>query len=114
MILQFGFLGYQTVKSESLLTNGASIKLEIEPLDPRSLLQGDYVRLNYSISTPPESIADELEFLHSQKRVKVVLAPDSRGVHVFDRFYKKGEELAEGGVGDERSNQRMGYHLLWH
>ena len=42
--------GYQVIDNESTLRNGEQIKLEIVPLDPRSLLQGDYVILSYSIS----------------------------------------------------------------
>ncbi|AJY74037.1 GDYXXLXY domain-containing protein [Paenibacillus beijingensis] len=98
VILQLAFLGYQTAKSESLLANGVSIKLEMAPLDPRSLLQGDYVLLNYVISTPPDSAAKELANRSSRSKVKVVLAPDQRGVHVFNRLYKSGEALEEGEV----------------
>lgn len=98
IVLQLGFLGYQTAASEHLLQNGTLVKLEIEPLDPRSLLQGDYVTLNYSITTPPESIATELKSESSQRKIKVVLTEDENGVSVFDRVYKKGEALADGEV----------------
>lgn len=93
VVLQLGYVGYHAAASESLLSNGASIKLEIEPLDPRSLLQGDYVTLNYSISTPPDSVANELESRRSLSKIKVVLRPDDRGVYIFDRLYKNGEAL---------------------
>jgi len=33
------------------LSTGTHIVLETQPVDPRSLFQGDYVRLNYTIST---------------------------------------------------------------
>lgn len=93
IVLQFGFLAYQTVSSERLLTTGTSIKLEITPIDPRSMLQGDYVTLNYSISTVPEAFEEELDSYSSLSRVKVVLSVDDRGVHVFDRLYRSGEEI---------------------
>ena len=35
------------------LSTGAPIVLKTEPIDPRSLFSGDYVRLNYSISQLP-------------------------------------------------------------
>lgn len=98
IVLQLGFLGYQTAACEYLLKNGALVKLEIEPLDPRSLLQGDYVTLNYSITTPPEDIAKELASESSQRKMKVVLTKDANGVSVFGRVYKKGESLADGEV----------------
>ncbi len=33
-----------------MLTDGQLILLELAPVDPRSLMQGDYMRLNYDIS----------------------------------------------------------------
>ncbi|WP_205622746.1 GDYXXLXY domain-containing protein [Paenibacillus wynnii] len=98
VVLQFAYLGIYSVRSEILLTTGTTVKLEIQPLDPRSLLQGDYVVLNYSISSPPESIASELEDYRGQRKVKVVLSPDNRGVYIFDRLLKNGEAVAEGEV----------------
>ncbi|MFK5890741.1 MAG: GDYXXLXY domain-containing protein [Flavobacteriaceae bacterium] len=38
------------VKKETLLSNGKLILLELAPVDPRSLMQGDYMRLRYKIS----------------------------------------------------------------
>lgn len=35
---------------EYLLRTGTILRLQCEPIDPRSLLSGDYVRLNYTIS----------------------------------------------------------------
>jgi len=38
------------VKKEAILSEGKLILLELAPVDPRSLMQGDYMRLNYKIS----------------------------------------------------------------
>jgi uncharacterized membrane-anchored protein/uncharacterized membrane protein len=97
IVLQFGFIGYQTISNEQLLKNGTSIKLELQPVDPRSLLQGDYVQLSYTISTPDEG-KFAIEELASQKRVKVVLYQAENGLHVFDRMYREGETLQAGEV----------------
>lgn len=94
VLLQLGFLGLQSVRSESLLRNGVSVKLEIVPLDPRSLLQGDYIVLNYGISTPPETAADELR-ARRQSKVKAVLSPDENGVYEFNRLFRSGEALGD-------------------
>lgn len=94
IVLQFGFLAYKTASSERLLRTGTSVKLELAPVDPRSMLQGDYVTLNYSISALPEGSASELESRGSgRQKVKVVLVKDSRGVHTFSRLFKEGEIL---------------------
>ncbi|WP_179090160.1 GDYXXLXY domain-containing protein [Paenibacillus sp. FSL H8-0548] len=94
IVLQLGYVGYHAATSEVLLSTGKSIKLAIEPLDPRSLLQGDYVRLNYSISTPPEAVRQELDNKQGLSRIKVVLQESADGVYAFDRFYQSGEALA--------------------
>lgn len=38
------------VKKETTLKNGKLILLELAPVDPRSLIQGDYMALDYAIS----------------------------------------------------------------
>ncbi|ODB53664.1 hypothetical protein A7311_04800 [Paenibacillus polymyxa] len=93
IVLQLGIIGYQTVRSETLLATGASIKLKLAPIDPRSLLQGDYVALNYDISPPPSKTPLQEEEW-SRGKVKVVLTPDNQGVYVADRLYQDGEKLA--------------------
>ncbi|WP_272148628.1 GDYXXLXY domain-containing protein [Tenacibaculum aiptasiae] len=37
-------------QKEVLLENGQLVLFELAPVDPRSLMQGDYMRLNYAIS----------------------------------------------------------------
>lgn len=49
LIMQLLFIGLTSWQKEQLLQNGELVALELEPLDPRSLLQGDYVQLNYAI-----------------------------------------------------------------
>lgn len=38
------------IKKERILEEGQLILLELAPVDPRSLMQGDYMRLRYAIS----------------------------------------------------------------
>ena len=38
------------LKKETILEEGQLILLELAPVDPRSLMQGDYMRLNYAIA----------------------------------------------------------------
>lgn len=38
------------LKKEDTLKNGKLVLLKLAPVDPRSLIQGDYMRLNYEIS----------------------------------------------------------------
>ncbi|MGG1251080.1 GDYXXLXY domain-containing protein [Brevibacillus agri] len=83
ILLQFILAGYQVYSSESILSKGTSVKLELVPVDPRSLLQGDYVRLGYTIST----LADE-DFSSGEK-IRVVLRKQSDNVYNYGGYYEK-------------------------
>lgn len=50
VLLQLGFLGLMIFDREQLKNNGTLIRLKCEPVDPRSLISGDYVILSYEIS----------------------------------------------------------------
>lgn len=53
--LQTLILGYIIQSRASILANGAEILLKTAPVDPRDFLRGDYVVLNYDISSVPVS-----------------------------------------------------------
>ncbi|MEN8139196.1 MAG: GDYXXLXY domain-containing protein [Bacteroidota bacterium] len=44
------FFTNSIMKKEELLSEGTLVLLELAPVDPRSLMQGDYMRLRYKIS----------------------------------------------------------------
>lgn len=90
VLLQLGSLSYQIISSETLLANGKLIKLELAPLDPRSMLQGDYVQLRYRIG---EVSRNKQEENFRDKRVKVVLSAGANGVYQFNRYYQTDEVL---------------------
>ena len=50
LLILLGLFNNSIVKKESLLSDGKLILLELAPVDPRSLMQGDYMRLRYAIS----------------------------------------------------------------
>jgi uncharacterized membrane-anchored protein len=50
LIILLGLFNNSILKKEKLLSNGQTILLELAPVDPRSLMQGDYMRLDYNIS----------------------------------------------------------------
>jgi uncharacterized membrane-anchored protein len=52
-LLQIGFLSWIVSSRAAVLRNGQEIVLEVEPIDPRDLLRGDYVWLGYEIGTIP-------------------------------------------------------------
>ena len=54
-LAQIGFLGWIIAGRAAILRDGREIVLKVEPVDPRDLLRGDYVRLGYEISSIPVS-----------------------------------------------------------
>lgn len=50
LIVLLVFFNNSIFKKEKLLSKGQLVLLELAPVDPRSLMQGDYMRLRYAIS----------------------------------------------------------------
>ena len=64
-------------QKERLIATGAPVFVELAPTDPRSLMQGDYMRLNFRVPSP---VQDHLDKLLSPTRPRVVVQRDARGV----------------------------------
>jgi uncharacterized membrane-anchored protein len=58
--LQIAFLGWMIAGRAAILRDGAEALLKVEPVDPRDLLRGDYVRLAYDISSIPGKLVTNL------------------------------------------------------
>jgi uncharacterized membrane-anchored protein len=56
---QIGFLFWIIQSRATILRSGQEILLKVEPVDPRDLLRGDYVRLGYEISNVPASLISD-------------------------------------------------------
>lgn len=52
-LAQIGFLAWMIAGRAAILRDGREVLLKIEPVDPRDLLRGDYVRLGYEIGRIP-------------------------------------------------------------
>ncbi|MFT5834070.1 MAG: putative membrane-anchored protein [Cognaticolwellia sp.] len=89
-------------KKETLLSDGDLILLELAPVDPRSLMQGDYMELRYAISTGIET--DSIS-----KRgfcvVKLIADNIAKKVRIQENRtpLKKGEYLIEYTIKDWRN-----------
>jgi len=46
----FVFFNFSVLQKETIIKEGQLVLLELAPVDPRSLMQGDYMNLNYAIS----------------------------------------------------------------
>ncbi|MFC5386002.1 GDYXXLXY domain-containing protein [Aquamicrobium segne] len=65
-LLQAGFLGWMIVSRAAVLRDGREVVLKVEPIDPRDLLRGDYVILNYDISWIPLAMIVDQDELRSR------------------------------------------------
>lgn len=95
ILLQFGMTGYQIGKSEWILSQGAEIKLKLAPIDPRSLLQGDYVRLNYEVSNTENLPAFDHSNWEWDQKIRVVLQPDANGVYTVKGYQKSNDSTQQ-------------------
>lgn len=79
-VLQSSILYYVVDSRASVLRNGAEIRLETSPVDPRDFLRGDYVILNYKISeVPAAAIVGEWPSTRARHTIYVRLAPAADG-----------------------------------
>ena len=86
-LLVFGIFNYSIYEKEKIKTEGETVFLELAPVDPRSLMQGDYMRLNYAINNQSGTEIKE-------KRGYLVISIDPlTKVAKFSRFHN-GEILA--------------------
>ena len=59
LILLLGYFNWSVYKKEQTLKDGQLILLQLAPVDPRSLMQGDYMRLSYK-----EASSDPVSYTH--------------------------------------------------
>ena len=83
---QLFVLVFMITKQELLLANGTKVLLKCAPVDPRSLFSGDYVILNYEISTIKYdiiSITSNIEGIYSleKKNIYVALKKKPNDIH---------------------------------
>ena len=74
LILLLGYFNWSVYKKEQILKDGRLVLLQLVPVDPRSLMQGDYMRLSYK-----EASSDLLD-QQTDIRVYAILQIDSNQV----------------------------------
>ncbi|MCV2369755.1 GDYXXLXY domain-containing protein [Roseateles oligotrophus] len=78
-------------QKQRLISEGRPIFVALAPIDPRSLMQGDFMRLNYDLG--PDVNAAQLHRLGAA-RTLVVLGVDARGLALLRRVHEQGKPLA--------------------
>jgi uncharacterized membrane-anchored protein len=84
-------INYQSYQREQLAVGGRVILLKLAPVDPRSLIQGDYMQLRYAL-------AREIENQTDLERGQAVVRLDSNNVARYVRIYDPDTPLAENEV----------------
>jgi uncharacterized membrane-anchored protein len=95
LLLLLLYFNYSVIRKEKLSKEGQFVLLALAPVDPRSLMQGDYMALRYKIS-------ENIPYGDMPKRGYCVVLPDKNGIaNGVVRFQKnrlplnKGEYLIE-------------------
>lgn len=87
-ILLLGALNGLIYEKEALLDRGQTVFVKLAPEDPRSLIQGDYMRLDYELSNRIRLKRFGRDDKSRQGRIVVEL--DENRVAHFKRLYKGG------------------------
>ena len=85
LLLVLGGVNWTIWSREQLLGSGEVLLVELAPVDPRSLMQGDYMALNFRIAQQVPRAEDD-----APSQGQLVLKRGANGVAVFDRVYAGG------------------------
>lgn len=75
-LIVFGGLNWQIAAKERLRANGRTMYLAMGPRDPRSLMQGDYMALNFDLA---RQVGSSVDLAYDQQYVAVLQLND-RGI----------------------------------
>ncbi len=89
LLLLLGYFNWSVMAKEQVLKEGKFVLLELAPVDPRSLMQGDYMRLNYVVNDVPYDHKIE-------KRGFIILKLDKKNVARKVRLSSSAEHLKSG------------------
>lgn len=87
LVACLGLVNFSVVQREAVINTGRVVYLELAPVDPRSLLQGDYMQLNY------DTFPFSYDQAFSSKGV-LVLTVDQQNIGTFSHFEYGEQALA--------------------
>jgi uncharacterized membrane-anchored protein len=91
IVLTLGLVVGPSIQKERVLARGQTVLLPLAPLDPRSLMQGDYMQLRYQLEVELErAYGQPFSELHDRRDIprhgKLVIVVDDEGVGHFVRI----------------------------
>lgn len=87
-LLALGMVRHDVRGKEQVIAQGRKLYVALAPADPRSLMQGDYMALNFALPPKLPSPTPFARTLHAVARV------DARGVATVQRLAQPGQALA--------------------
>lgn len=91
LVLLLGYFNYSVANKEKILNDGQLVLLKLDPVDPRSLLQGDYMNLRYELS-------DSIHYQELPSRGYCVVRLDNKNRGTKVRFQEHEKVLNKGEV----------------
>ena len=82
-LAQIGFLSWIIVGRAAVLRDGSEVIFLVKPIDPRDLLRGDFIRLDYDISRIPASIIENAPAGDFDTRDGAIYVRVARGADTF-------------------------------
>lgn len=79
-------INYMIIQKEATISNGRTMLLSLAPVDPRSIMQGDYMVLRYALAAKTGRLENE---------GNIVVSLDKNNVAKFIRLHND-EQLKEG------------------
>lgn len=92
LLATLSLVNFSIWQKEDLIAHGQPIFVELAPVDPRSLAQGDYLRLNFRLPGQPSDMGEAL----GARRPYVIARRDARGVATLLRTQSRPAPLAPG------------------
>lgn len=94
-VVILGLINYSIFSREGLISNGKTVLLELAPVDPRSLMQGDYMALRFAVTADARRAMKvpqkEAGFNEVAGDGHIILLLDSKGVGRFSRIDDQSE-----------------------
>jgi uncharacterized membrane-anchored protein len=91
LALVLGLVNVSVARKEWLRARGQPLLLELAPRDPRSLMQGDYMQLDYAVA---RALPANDGAAPTARDGFLVVRVDGRGVGTYVRLARPGETLA--------------------
>ena len=107
-LLVLGVANIGIWQKEDLIGHGQPVFVALAPVDPRSLMQGDFMALRFAV---PSEAADALHDRSGARRPFVVARRDARGIATLQRL-DNGEPLAGDELRIELSPKNNGWVLV--